>query len=110
MERRPLVSSVSVCTPTGVPDCRGPCQDCPDYCQPVQQSWCELEHTVSTRISQREVQQEECGRSDNTADGQYPVLSPTRYSGKYEIPVKIVVDFSPIRSKFLTFLKNSSKV
>ena len=29
-----------------------------------------------------------------------PVLSPTRYSGKYEIPVKIGVDFSPFTSKF----------
>jgi len=40
--------------PPGTPDCRGPCQDCPDYCQPVQQSWCELEHTISTRLSDRE--------------------------------------------------------
>ena len=53
VEKRPLVSSVRVCTPSGVPDCRGPCYDCEDYCEPVQQSWCELEHTISTRTEDR---------------------------------------------------------
>ena len=53
VERRPLVSRVKVCTPTGVPDCRGPCYDCQNYCQPVLQSWCELEHTISTRTEDR---------------------------------------------------------
>ena len=64
VERRPLVSSVRVCTPTGTPDCRGPCDDCPDYCVPVEQSWCELDHSISTRISERE----DC--QPNTANGQ----------------------------------------
>ena len=49
VEKIPLVSRVKVCSPTGVPDCRGPCYNCEDYCEPVQQSWCELQHTVSTR-------------------------------------------------------------
>ena len=53
VEKIPLVSRVKVCTPTGVPDCRGPCYDCQDYCEPVQQTWCELEHTVSTRTDTR---------------------------------------------------------
>ena len=53
VEKIPLVSRVKVCTPTGVPDCRGPCYNCQDYCEPVQQTWCELEHTVSTRTEDR---------------------------------------------------------
>ena len=53
VEKIPLVSRVKVCTPTGVPDCRGPCYNCEDYCEPVQQTWCELEHTISTRTEVR---------------------------------------------------------
>ena len=44
---------VKVCTPTGMPDCRGPCYNCEDYCEPVQQTWCELQHSISTRTEVR---------------------------------------------------------
>ena len=51
--RRPLVHSVRVCTPTGAPDCRGPCYQCPEYCEPVQQSWCEVSHSISTVVMEK---------------------------------------------------------
>ena len=53
IQRRPLVHSVRVCTPTGAPDCRGPCYQCPQYCEPVQQSWCEVSHSISTVLMEK---------------------------------------------------------
>ena len=53
LTRRPLVSSTRVCTPTGVPDCRGPCDGCEDYCEQVSQSWCDLSHSISTLVSEK---------------------------------------------------------
>jgi len=47
----PIVHSVKVCTPTGTPDCRGPCYQCDEYCEPASQSWCEKTHTISTLVS-----------------------------------------------------------
>ena len=52
-EQRPLVHSVTVCTPTGVPDCRGPCYKCPEYCEPVQQSVCEVSYSISTIVMEK---------------------------------------------------------
>ena len=51
-EQVPLVHSVEVCAPSGTPDCRGPCQDCSDYCQPVTESWCETSHSISTIVTE----------------------------------------------------------
>jgi len=60
----PIVHSVRVCTPTGVPDCRGPCYNCEQYCEPAEQTWCEVSHSVSTLVSEkrgcREVEGTEC--------------------------------------------------
>ena len=53
LTRRPLVSSTRVCTPTGVPDCRGPCDGCGEYCEQVSQSWCDLSHSISTLVSEK---------------------------------------------------------
>ena len=53
LTRRPLVSSTRVCTPTGVPDCRGPCDGCGDYCEQVSQSWCDTSHSISTLVSEK---------------------------------------------------------
>ena len=47
------MSSTRVCTPTGVPDCRGPCDGCEDYCEQVSQSWCDLSHSISTLVSEK---------------------------------------------------------
>lgn len=60
----PIVHSVQVCTPTGTPDCRGPCYNCEQYCEPAVQTWCEVSHSISTLVSDkrecREVEGAEC--------------------------------------------------
>jgi len=60
----PLVHNVRVCTPSGTPDCRGPCYNCDQYCEPALQTWCEVSHSISTLVSEkrecREVEGEEC--------------------------------------------------
>jgi len=60
----PLVHNVRVCTPSGTPDCRGPCYNCDQYCEPALQTWCEVSHSISTLVSEkrecREVDGEEC--------------------------------------------------
>merc|ERR1711892_705961 len=60
----PIVHSVRVCTPTGSPDCRGPCYNCDQYCEQRQQEWCEVSHSISTLVSDkrecREVEEREC--------------------------------------------------
>merc|ERR1711892_1458226 len=60
----PIVHSVRVCTPTGSPDCRGPCYNCDQYCEQRQQEWCEVSHSISTLVSDkrecREVEGREC--------------------------------------------------
>jgi len=53
-QQRPLVHSVTVCTPTGVPDCRGPCYQCKEYCETVQQSVCETSHSISTVVTEKQ--------------------------------------------------------
>ena len=47
---------MTVCSPTGSPDCRGPCDACEDYCEPVQQQWCELSHSIHTQVQYSTVQ------------------------------------------------------
>jgi len=60
----PLVHNVRVCTPSGTPDCRGPCYNCDQYCEPALQTWCEVSHSISTLVTEkrecREVEGEEC--------------------------------------------------
>jgi len=60
----PIVHSVQVCTPTGTPDCRGPCYNCEQYCEPAEQTWCEVSHSISTLVTDkrecREVEGAEC--------------------------------------------------
>jgi len=49
----PIVHSVHVCTPSGTPDCRGPCYNCDTYCETAKQSWCEKSHSISTLVSEK---------------------------------------------------------
>jgi len=57
----PIVHSVHVCTPSGTPDCRGPCYNCDKYCETAKQSWCEKSHSISTLVSEKRECREEAG-------------------------------------------------